>query len=167
MNDHLKKAVIFITGMSGVGKSSTLDGLARRGYKVVDTDYGNWGEDVPLSNGQGFEQLWHEKRIGELLAKHDEGTLFLSGCVTNQVKFYPQFDAIVLLSAPLETILERVRMRKNNPFGKTAEDRMRIISDFAAVVPLLRAGATAEIDTRKPIHAVVDELEAIAKAIHK
>jgi dephospho-CoA kinase len=166
MNEHLKKAVIFITGMSGTGKSTALTELARRGYKVVDTDYGNWSVAVPLPSGQGFQQLWHEDRMSDLLSQHDESALFISGCVSNQVKFYPQFDAIVLLSAPLDTIIERVRTRNNNPFGKTAEDRQRIKSDFAAVEPLLRAGATAEINTQKPIHAVVDELEAIANAIH-
>lgn len=166
MSEHLKKAVIFITGMSATGKSTALIELARRGYKVVDTDYNGFSREVPLPDGQGFEHLWHEERINELLSKHDEGILFISGCVSNQGKFYPQFDVIVLLSAPLETILERVRARTNNPFGQTSEDRERIKSDCAAVEPLLRAGATLEINTQKPIHAVADELEAIAKAIH-
>jgi len=166
MSEHLKKAVIFITGMSGTGKSTTLIELARRGYTVVDTDYDGFSMEVPLAGGQGFEQLWHEERLNELLSKHDEGIVFISGCVRNQGKFYPQFDVIILLSAPLETILERVKTRNNNPFGKTSEDRERIISDCAAVEPLLRTGATLEINTQKPIHAVVDELEAIAKAIY-
>jgi broad-specificity NMP kinase len=136
--------------MSGTGKSSALGELARRGYKVIDTDYGNWSVEVPLPSGQGFQQLWHDDRMSELLSKHDDGALFISGCVSNQVKFYPQFDAIVLLSAPLDTIIERVTTRMNNPFGKTPEDRRRIKSDFGAVEPLLRARATAEIDTLKP-----------------
>jgi hypothetical protein len=38
------------------------------------------------------------------------------------------------------------------------------VANTAAVEPLLRAGATAEIDTRLPPDAVADELEHIAKA---
>lgn len=165
MSEHQKKAVIFITGMSGTGKSSALGELARRAYKVVDTDYGNWCVDVPIPGEQVVEQQWHEERINELLSKHDEGALFLSGCVSNQGKFYPEFDAIVLLSAPLDTILERVMTRTNNPYGKTADDRQRIKNDFAAVEPLLRARATTEIDTRESLNEVVDELETVVKKI--
>jgi predicted ATPase len=42
--------VVFVTGMSGTGKSSALAELARRGHRVVDTDYGGWieGEAEPL-----------------------------------------------------------------------------------------------------------------------
>ena len=33
---------ILITGMSGNGKTSVLDELARRGYCTVETDVGGW-----------------------------------------------------------------------------------------------------------------------------
>jgi hypothetical protein len=84
------------------------------------------------------------------------------GSVANQGKFYSQFDAVVLLSAPLDVMLERVASRESNPYGKTEAERSKIAKDLAAYEPLLRAGATAEIDTRKPLHEVVDELELIA-----
>jgi len=45
-----------------------------------------------------------------------ERTLYLQGCVSNQGKFYDRFDAVVLLSAPAEVILERIeneRLREN------------------------------------------------------
>jgi len=141
--------------MSGTGKSSALIELARRGHRVVDTDDGDWIEDGP-------ERLWREERIDELLAEHHEGTLFVSGCVANQGSFYPRFDAVVLLSAPEEVISERVATRRTNDFGKTAAERRKILQDLAMFEPLLRAGATAEIDTRAPLDEVVDELERIA-----
>src|SRR5580658_3110446 len=37
--------VVFVTGMSGTGKSAALGELARRGHLVVDTDYGAYAED--------------------------------------------------------------------------------------------------------------------------
>ena len=81
----------------------------------------------------------------------------------NQGAYYDRFDAVVLLSAPLEVLLERVRTRETNDFGKSDAERARIVADHAAVEPLLRAGATAEIDTRRPLHEVADALEAIAR----
>jgi dephospho-CoA kinase len=148
-------AVVLVTGMSGTGKSSALAELARRGHRVVDTDYGDWIEEGP-------ERLWREDRIDALLTEHDDGLLFVSGCVPNQGKFYPRFDAIVLLSAPADVIVERVGTRDTNDYGKSDAERESILRDLAAVEPLLRAGATAEIDTRVSPAEVADELERIA-----
>ena len=146
---------VLVTGMSGTGKSSALAELARRGHRVVDTDYGGWTE-------REAEPLWREDRIDQLLDEHEDGVLFVSGCVANQGKFYPRFDAVVLLSAPADVILERVAGRSTNDFGKTDSEREQILSDLAAVEPLLRRGATAEIDTRAPLAEVVDALVRIA-----
>jgi len=150
-----------VTGMSGTGKSTVLAELARRGHRVVDTDYGDWCEDVPHPE-RGSERLWREDRIGALLAGPIDGALFVSGCVANQGAFYPRFDAIVLLSVPADVLLDRVASRRTNDYGKTDAERALILSDLCAVEPLLRAGATAEIDTRKPVHEVADLLESIA-----
>src|ERR671910_1258416 len=108
--------------MSGTGKSAALLELARRGYRVVDTDEGGYAEEVPSGDGGGWEQLWREDRIGALLDQHGDGVLFVSGCVANQGKLYPRFDAVVLLSAPADVILERVATRETNDFGKSDDD---------------------------------------------
>jgi dephospho-CoA kinase len=156
--------VILVTGMSGTGKSAVLAELARRGHRVVDTDYGSWGEDVALPDAPGSERRWREDRIEALLDGHSQGTLFVSGCVSNQGRFYPRFEAVVLLSAPLDVILERVMRRETNDYGKTDAQRDEIAHYVATVEPLLRAGATAEIDARKPLDEVANELESIAHA---
>ena len=158
-------AVVLVTGMSGTGKSAALAELARRGHRVVDTDYGGYSEEVPCSDAAVWEQLWREDRIDALLDGHDDGVLFISGCVSNQGKFYPRFDAVVLLTAPANVILERVASRETNGFGKSDAERDRILYDLAKVEPLLRAGASAEIDTRAPLDEVVDALESIADAV--
>ena len=98
---------------------------------------------------------------------HDDGVLFISGCVSNQGKFYPRFDAVVLLTAPANVIFERVASRESNAFGKRDAERDRILYDLATVEPLLRAGATAEIDTRAPLDEVVDGLESIADTVRR
>jgi dephospho-CoA kinase len=161
----MKAAVVLVTGMSGTGKSAALAELARRGHRVVDTDYGGYSEEVPSSDEGGRQQLWREDRIEALLDEHDEGVLFLSGCVSNQGKFYPRFDAVALLTAPPDVIVERVATRDTNDFGKSDADRRRILDDLATVEPLLRARATAEIDTQAPLDQVVDQLERIAVSL--
>jgi dephospho-CoA kinase len=157
--------VVLVTGMSATGKSTALAELARRGHRVVDTDYGGFSEEVPSSDGRGKEQLWREDRIDALLDEHDGGVLFLAGCVANQGKFYPRFDAVVLLSAPADVILERLAVRKTDDFGKTDPERDRIIRDLATFEQLLRTTSTAEIDTRAPFDEVVGALERIAETL--
>jgi adenylate kinase family enzyme len=149
-------AIVLVTGMSGTGKSSALAELARRGHRVVDTDYDGWTDEA------GPERVWREGRIAALLDEHRDGTLFISGCVPNQRKFYPRFDAVVLLSAPVDVILDRVATRETNDYGKSDAERDLIAHDLATVEPLLRAGATAELDAAAPLDEVVDALERIA-----
>jgi len=160
-------AVVLVTGMSGTGKSAALAELARRGHRVVDTDYGAYSEEVPCSKAGGREQLWREDRIEALLNGYRDEVLFISGCVSNQGQFYPRFDAVVLLTAPANVILERVARRESNAFGKRDAERDRILDDLVKVEPLLRAGATAEIDTRTPLDEVVDALEKIADTVRR
>jgi dephospho-CoA kinase len=155
---------ILITGMSGTGKSTVLAELARRGHRVVDTDDAGWGIDVPGTPTEPGERLWREDRIASLLDEPRDGVLYVAGCVANQGAFSPRFAAIVLLSAPEDVILERIAARTSNHFGKSDEDRARILDDLHTVEPLLRKGATAEIDTRRPLSEVVTALEQIAAA---
>src|SRR6478672_6247747 len=148
--DSPRMTVVLVTGMSGTGKSTVLAELERRGHRVVDTDYGDWIEDVPHAGEARTEPLWREDRIDALLDGHADGALFIAGCVANQRRFYPRFKAVVLLSAPEEVLLTRIASRRTNDYGKTDAERALILSDIGAVEPLLRAGATAEIDTRMP-----------------
>jgi shikimate kinase len=154
--------------MSGTGKSSVLAALARRGYRVVDTDDPGWREyreDVESTDElhQG-EWLWVEDRIRDLLDADDERSLFVQGCVRNQSQFYDRFDAVVLLSAPADVILDRVARRTTNDYGKTPVERAMILDDLAAVEPLLRKGCTHELDAARPLADVVDDLVAIAES---
>jgi AAA domain-containing protein len=148
--------------MSGTGKSTVLDELARRGHAVVDTDVGGWIVDIAQSDGS-TEPMWDEPRIAALLDEHADRTLFLAGCVANQGRFYHRFHAVVLLSAPEDVMLQRLATRATNDFGKSDAERRAILGDLRAVEPLLRAGATVEIDTRVPVGEVADRLDALAR----
>ena len=158
-------ARILVTGMSGTGKSSALAELGRRGYRVVDTDDPGWRVyrehvDPPDEVHRG-EWLWVEDRMSRLL-ESDGPSLFVSGCVPNQSSFYDRFDAVVLLSAPADVILDRVARRTSNPYGKSRVERAMILADLADIEPRLRATSTHELDASRPLEKVVADLIAIA-----
>lgn len=153
----MEHAAILVTGMSGVGKSTALAELARRGFATVDTDAGPWIHTA------GGEPLWREPLIDALLLRSRDTPLFVAGTVANQGRFYARFDAVVLLSAPTNVVFDRLRRRTNNPFGKTLAQRRQIAADIAEVEPLLREAATHEVDTTCPPSAVVARLIDIAR----
>jgi dephospho-CoA kinase len=149
---------ILVTGMSGTGKSTALAELARLGFRTVDTDEPGW----TLEDSQGG-RWWHEERVARLLDEGQSPTLYVSGTVTNQGRFYERFDAIVLLSAPAETLLERIASRGTNDYGKSPAERHLILEHVREVEPLLRATATHEIDASQPLSAVVAQLVEIGR----
>jgi thymidylate kinase len=154
-------AKVLVTGMSGTGKSTVLQVLAARGHRSVDTDTDQWSRWITLPDG-ARDWVWREQAIADLLAGHRTGDLFVAGCKSNQGRFYPCFDHIVLLSAPADVLLARIAARTNNPYGKRPEERAAILGHLAAVEPRLRAGATAEIDASAPVETVVRHLEAVS-----
>lgn len=159
---------VLLTGMSGTGKSTAIGALAALGYKAVDTDEGGLSEvvgvpeDEPTGLDPGQDWVWREDRIQALLSTEDADVLFLAGCAPNQGRFYPQFDHVILLSAPAGVIVERLATRRTNPYGKRPEEVARVLGLIQTVEPLLRRGAGHEIDTDVPLDRVVAEVLRIA-----
>jgi shikimate kinase len=141
---------VLVTGMSGVGKTTVLDELCRRGRLTIDTDYDGW---------VGPDGSWDEQRMDQLLAQHPD--VIVSGTVENQGQFYDRFEHVVLLSAPLHVLIDRVSRRTNNPYGGTAEQQVEIAQYVETVEPLLRRGATLELDGQQTVAELADAIERL------
>lgn len=135
---------VLVTGMSGAGKSTVLDELRRRGLRTVDTDHDGWV--LP-------DLTWDGPRMQRLLARHPD--VVVSGTMENQGRFYDRFEHIILL----DVLIQRVTDRINNPYGQSPVERAEIAHYPLAVEPLLRAGATAELDARRPVADPADAIE--------
>jgi len=99
--------------------------------------------------------------MADLLDGHRGEALFVAGCRSNQDRFYPRFDHVVLFSAPLEVMLRRIAQRGNNPYRKTPEEQALIAERLVTVEPQLRRTATLEIDSSVALSLVVDRLERL------
>ena len=133
-----------MTGMSGAGKSTALDELAKRGFQVVETDDAPWSEWSEAAGGY----VWREDLISDLLSRDDGAGLYVSGTVSNQGRFYSQFDAVVLLSAPVDSQLVAQALRRGHDHAAELDDRDAADVDGAAsceqeqtqsLLPLARA----------------------------
>ncbi len=144
---------VLVTGVSSGGKTTVLDELRRRGHMTMDTDYDGW---------ELYDGTWDERRMEGLLAS--ESDVVVSGTVENQGRFYDRFEYVVLLSAPLDVLLERVSRRTNNPYGHCIEHQVAIAHYQRTVEPLLRRGSSLELDGRRLVPELAD---AIAQLIEQ
>lgn len=158
---------ILITGMSATGKSTLIAALAARGHHAVDLDHPEYSEYRDL--GDGEEWVWREDRVQAVLdappphTSHLPSPLYISGCARNMSNFYSQLDAIVLLSAPPETLIERLRTRTTNNYGKTPEELAAVLENQRTIESLLRRIATLELDARRPLDELIDAILALAE----
>lgn len=160
---------VLLTGMSGTGKSTLIRELAARGYRAIDLDTDEWSEWVRVEGGpdepvpagdpeslwQDRDWMWREERVETLLSTNDADPLFVGGTAPNQGKFRTWFDQIILLSAPDEVLVERLRTRTTNAYGRHPYELARVLEHVRTVEPLLRRTATLEIDTNAPLDQVV------------
>ena len=160
--DRYVRAVrrVLVTGMSGTRQ---VDGAPRRAGKprLPRRRHGRAGLEGAARRRRGLARGPH----GALLAEDDGRTPVVSGCVPNQGAFYDRFDAVVLLSAPADVILDRIATRTTNGFGKSPEERARVLADLAETEPLLRATCTDEIDASRPLDEVVEALVALGRGL--
>jgi dephospho-CoA kinase len=136
--------------MSGTGKSTLLEVLAERGHLTVDTDYDGW----TLADGR-----WDTTKMSGLLDR--EPDVVVAGTVDNQGDFYDRFDHVVLLTAPLGILIERVSSRTTNPYGQTADEQVEIARYVQTVEPLLRRTATIELDGQASIDELAGAVEEL------
>lgn len=117
---------------------------------------------APLAANRDW--VWREDRIQRLLSTEDADVLSLGGCAENMGRFLPQFNHVVLLSAPADVIAERLRARTTNSYGKHPDERARVLRLVETVEPLLRRVAGHEIDTRASIEDVVATVLRLASS---
>lgn len=160
-----------ITGVAGTGKSTAAQELRRRGYAAYDTEEG-FSYYADKKTGQRAErpaeptQEWYEKHhrifnekiLDNLFKKHQHETLFICSITANQVKYYPRFDKIFLLSAPDDVITHRLGTRTNNYFGRHPLDLQRVIGRHQQFDDELKACGAISIDATKPIGQMVDHI---------
>jgi len=159
---------VLITGMSGTGKSATIGELIARGYAAYDLDtpeWSHWIDGAPndtLTPGDGKDWVWQLDKVRALLSEPREGMLFISGCAENMGELFPLIDTMILLSAPIDTIMQRVSARMSGGYGGVVEERRKIAELIELIEPLLRESADHEIDSSGPVAATVDRILQVA-----
>ena len=137
--------------MSGTGKSALVHELRRRGYRAYDADEDGFSE--PRADGRWG---WRTDRVADLLVQASDRLAFFAGCSEEQIEL--PFNLRVLLTAPRPVLVERLRTRSGNSYGRNSAELSQVLVDLVEVEPLLRRSADLVLCTTAPTAEVADLL---------
>ncbi len=168
---------IYITGVSGTGKTTIATELTKRGYYAISLDEAeglcSWVNQESGQKHKGEAELnpdfvdKHDwicdiKLLKELMDKGND-SVFVLGLAGNQDDFLGLFDKILLLECSPETFCARIDQRNDNDFGKHPEIRQQILGRYKAYANKLLAQGAISINTEMPLKDVVGEVIQQAK----
>ena len=145
---------ILLTGMSGTGKSTALRHLRADDTLVIDLDVSEWVGTDPLTG----ERQFLIRPLIDYMRSYPDKHIVLAGCESNQRELYGELDAVILMTAPLSVMKDRILRRADNPYGKSSSEWARIVDDTATVEPLLARHCAYVCRTDRPLQEVVDDI---------
>lgn len=172
--------LVWVTGLSGTGKSSIAVRLHELGYWSVDADdsgMSGWrshetGEIVPsppvdqrpLDWLDRFDWSIDERRVDALCQEADNRVVFLCGWVENEDEVLAFADVVVCLVADADTLRHRLATRRTNDFGQVPGDIDAVLSWLGRYEEHHVAIGSVMVDATQPLAQVVAEVLATASA---
>ncbi|QUQ70060.1 AAA family ATPase [Kutzneria sp. CA-103260] len=157
--------LVWVTGTSGVGKSTVCALLKDRGELAVDADWEGYNHWVDRTSGQvvvdppypapaGWLDRfgWRISRaeVEGLVARTHDQTAFLCGTVENEADVRDLFDLVVCVVVDNETLRDRLLNRTTNAFGQHPEELAAALDHNTRVESTYRRLGATMIDGRLP-----------------
>jgi len=164
---------VFITAVSGVGKSTVVNELVERGYTAYDADdrdlrltrleVKKTGEPVDWPKGfvdwSYYSWNANEERLQELLAVND--TVFVAGILGNQEKLYHYFDKLVALTVNPAEHERRLHERPQREVGDDEKNNQRRLERYSMHMAKFAASGFVMVDNSGLLEKTVDQIEKI------
>jgi shikimate kinase len=166
--------LVYVTGVSGSGKSTVCAELVRRGYDARDTDDGisAWfriadGAEVPTPFADGYrtaewcaahEWRYSTERVVRFADAVRGGVGFLCGGAANENEVWSLVDRALYLVVDARTLRERLARRTNNDFGKASDELEAILAWHAGAADHCRRYGIDPVDATRPVDEVVDDI---------
>ena len=163
---------IYITGISGTGKTTISKELKKRGIDSFDIDsllgFCFWrnkktGEGAQYKPGIGkrwinaHEWVCDLKKLKGFIKKHKENVVVV-GITANQNDYLGLFDKVFLLYCSEKTLIHRLKTRKSNEFAKDSAELEQVLSWYKDFQEKTIKQGAIPIDTEGNILDVVDRV---------
>jgi broad-specificity NMP kinase len=166
-------AAYYITGISGVGKTTTIEKLQERGIAAFDLDdvkglcdwqnkeSGEWVDYSP-SGGQEFIDanvyLCRIDNLRKIIKDHQDTDIILAGTTANQDDYLNLFKKIFFFYCSDEALTKRLTTRTNNPFGAHPDELAHILKWAQYFKDQMEKQGAVMINTEQPTEKIVDKI---------
>ncbi|MEK7088550.1 MAG: AAA family ATPase [Patescibacteria group bacterium] len=163
----------YITGVSGVGKSSVAEKLKKKGIYTIDIDeveglcdwinndtqkISYWYSGIDKEFFETHKYICDKEKLVTLINKGNNNIVVVVGLVDNQSEFLNLFDKIFLFHCDEKVFLKRIKERTNNNFGKHESDQEMILGWYKDFNKDMLNKGVISIDTDKSLEDVVKEV---------
>lgn len=175
-------SLIFVTGISGSGKSTVWRELKHRGYEAYDVDedglakwqHNETGYIHPKSSVKPHQRTpeflvahsWNVPRteVEELASKTKDRNVFLLGAFANQDDVIDLFGKVIALTIDKQTLADRVKNRPDSGFGKSEHEFDAIMDCYDDVYDKYKRLGYITVNSNRPIDEVVDDVVAVSES---
>lgn len=161
---------VFITGISGTGKTVITEALKKRGINAFDMDMDDlcfWinkldGKKVDYEAKLDREfidsHVWlcDIEKLKNMLSVKD-GVVML-GHPTNIDEILPFFDKFILLQCKPETFLKRILERKDNDFGKDETAQQHLLDTYEKFERNMLDKGAISVNVEEPLDNVISSI---------
>lgn len=152
---------VLVDGLSGTGKTTVAEELARRGHHVVHGDRSlalrtdpETGE--PTATGEFDSPLWDERAVRAIAADRSRPITYFCGGSRNHGRLRDVFDVVLVLQVSLRSLDRRLDARSREDWGGDGPTPRALIHRWHSTGEGLAVGVP--IDADRPLDEVVEEI---------
>lgn len=168
-------SLIYITGVSGTGKSTVRKELQNRGFEAHDTDdngFRGWFNPETkqfIDSDIGYNEAdreWLDKyplyikrdMVEKIVPADPSEKVFLCGSVPNANEVWDLFDEVIYLIISEDVLRERIANRTNNRYGKDPAELEAVLGWRANSEQEAQRFGAKMVDATCKIDEVVNEI---------